>query len=35
MAEWRKILVSGSNAHISSITASVLGDVIDRNEVVF
>lgn len=35
MAEWRKILVSGSNAHIASITSSVLGDVIDRNEVVF
>jgi hypothetical protein len=35
MAEWRKILVSGSNAHVASITASDVPDVVDRAEVLF
>lgn len=35
MAEWRKVLVSGSNAHIAAITASVVGTVSEDTEVVF
>lgn len=35
MAEWRKVLVSGSNAHVASITASNVPDVVDRAEVLF
>ena len=35
MAVWRKILVSGSNAHVASITASVAGTPIDKSQAVF
>jgi hypothetical protein len=35
MAEWRKVLVSGSNAHIAAITASAMGDLTNDAEVVF
>ena len=34
-AEWRKILISGSNAHIAAITASTMGAVSEDTEVVF
>ena len=35
MAEWRKVLVSGSNAHIAAITASTMGAISEDAEVVF
>lgn len=35
MAVWRKILVSGSNAHVAGITASQAGDPTDKAEVLF
>lgn len=35
MAEWRKILISGSNAHIAAITASTMGAISEDTEVVF
>ena len=35
MAVWRKILVSGSNAHVAAITASVAGTPIDKSQAVF
>lgn len=35
MAEWRKVLVSGSNAHVAAITASVMGTLENDAEVVF
>jgi len=35
MAVWRKILVSGSNAHVAAITASVTGTPTDKSEVIF
>ena len=35
MAEWRKVLVSGSNAHIAAITASTMGEVSNDTEVIF
>jgi hypothetical protein len=35
MATWRKILVSGSNAHVAAITASVTGTPTDKSEVIF
>jgi len=34
-AEWRKILISGSNAHVATITASVMGAISEDTEVVF
>lgn len=35
MAVWRKILVSGSNAHVAAITASVAGTPTDKSQAVF
>ena len=35
MAEWRKVLVSGSNAHIAAITASTMGAISEDTEVIF
>lgn len=35
MAIWRKVLISGSDAHITSITASVAGTPTDKSEVIF
>ena len=35
MAIWRKILVSGSNAHVAAITASVAGTPTDKSQAVF
>lgn len=35
MAVWRKILVSGSNAHVAAITASVAGTPTDKSQVIF
>lgn len=34
-AEWRKIIISGSNAHIAAITASTMGAISEDTEVVF
>ena len=34
MTVWRKILVSGSNAHVAAITASVAGTPIDKSQAV-
>ena len=35
MAVWRKILVSGSNAHVAAITASVAPSPTDKAQAVF
>ena len=35
MAQFRKILLSGSNAHVSQVTASILPDVSDNSTVLF
>ena len=35
MATWRKVLISGSNAHIAAITASTMGAISEDTEVVF
>lgn len=35
MAEWRQILLSGSNAHVAAITASTMGAISNDTEVVF
>lgn len=35
MAVWRKILVSGSNAHVAAITASIAGTPIDKSQAIF
>lgn len=35
MAVWRKILISGSDAHVAAITASIAGSPTDKSQVVF
>ena len=35
MAVWRKILISGSDARVTSITASQMGPVVDKSQVIF
>lgn len=35
MANWKKIILSGSNAHVASITSSVIASVADNSTVLF
>ena len=35
MANWKKIILSGSNAHVASITSSIIASVADNSTVLF